>query len=135
MTRGPRGEGEGTRTSPLEAAVAMLGAVMVLALVGYMIAYAVGGPDGPPEFSFEHGAARPVAGGHLVEFTLRNEGGTTAATVRVSASLLADGRAVERSVATFDYLPARASRSGGVLFARDPSRHAVHFRVESYADP
>ncbi|EKE44899.1 hypothetical protein OCGS_0934 [Oceaniovalibus guishaninsula JLT2003] len=122
-------------TSKPEAAVAALGALLVVGLVGYMLLHALSSPDGPPRFDYTYAIDTTGPDAKLVRFTIRNTGGRTAASVAVSVALSSDGQVVEEGDAEFDYVPQGASREGGIYFLNDPAAHDVTIRVTSFVRP
>ena len=72
---------------------------------------------------------------YVVVFSIGNEGDATAAGVQVEG-ILRDGDAVlERSDVQFDFVPVGATRSGALLFTRDPRGHALRVRPTGYERP
>ena len=123
------------RTSRLEWAVAVLGVVVVVGLVGYMVWYGAHAESGPPSFRIAHGPAAPAGERYLIAFEVINTSASTAASVHVVGRLeLANGVAEERRVA-FDYVPDGGRRSGGLFFLNDPREHATTLLVEGYSRP
>jgi uncharacterized protein (TIGR02588 family) len=128
-----QGRGE---ISPWEQAVALLGALLVAAVLGYLGWRLATEVDGPPVLRLQAGASRPNGSGHLVGFEAFNEGATTATALEVVGRLERDdGAVVEESRATVDYLPPESSRQGGLFFARDPTAFNLVLRPGGYADP
>ncbi len=80
-------------------------------------------------------AIRPVSGGYLVEVRLRNVGDATAAKLKVRGLLMNGQQAVEDSEATFDYLPRRSEREGGLFFTNNPQDYQLVIRAEGYEKP
>lgn len=122
-------------TSRLEWGVAAVSALVVLAVVGFLLAEGLGEPPTPPEVHVTATAVRPLAIGHLVEFEAANRGGTTAARVEVEGTLRRGGATVETASATLDYVPEDGSRRGGLYFSADPRAHALELRATGYARP
>lgn len=122
-------------TSALEWGAATMGAILLLGVIGYMSYCGITQPDGPPKIALRQGPTHRAPGGFLVEFTARNEGNKTAATLKVTGQLLDGERVVEKSEATFDYVPEQSERIGGLFFTQDPSRHELRLRSEGYSAP
>lgn len=123
-----------TAVPPSEWAVAALGALLVLATLGYLGYGAVQGAGSPPRLSVRvdsvvAGAARQ----RMVMFTVRNDGERTAANVVVQGEV-GSGEVGERSTATLDYVPARSERGGALLFL-DTTRAIPALRVVGYEEP
>ena len=115
--------------------VGSVGALIVAGSILFLGYQGITGNETPPSIVFRIGAIRPVASGHLVEFSLSNKGGSTAAKLRVRGLLLKDNRIVESSEATFDYAPPQSERHGGLIFAHNPRQFEIRIRAEGYEKP
>jgi uncharacterized protein (TIGR02588 family) len=136
----PRGDGGGAREAssraPLsEWIVAGLSTLLVLAALCFMLREALTRPDIPAVISIRTDSIIAVPAGHLVMFTLRNDGGETAARVNVQGTLSLEGETVEESEATIDYLPVEARRSASLMFRADPAVHRLELRVMGFDAP
>jgi uncharacterized protein (TIGR02588 family) len=69
------------------------------------------------------------------EIRARNRSGHTAAGVVVEGELKRDGQTVETSETTFDYIPGRSERRGGLYFENDPRQMELTVRPKGYANP
>lgn len=131
--------GQGRRrpaTSPLEWFAAALGALIALGLLG-VIGWeaAVGTNGGPPELAVRALRTVPAAHGFVVEVEVRNRADATAAAVGIEGVLKSGDADAETSRATIDYVPGRARRRAGLLFARDPAGHRLELRATGYQEP
>lgn len=131
VTSPPRGD----RTSPLEWLVAGVSALLVLAAVGFLLRDALGPPQSPPRIRVEVDSVVPGGSGYLVELSVHNRGGTTAAALVIEGALRGDGGEVETSEVTIDYVPARGTRRGGLFFTGDPRAGRLRLRPMGYARP
>lgn len=122
-------------TSTLEWGVAGLGAVLLLAVVGYLGIQALNDRSGPPAITLT--AAPPVRAGDgwVVEVTVRNEGFTTAAELEIEGTLTEGERVVEEAGATLDYVPKQSEEEAGLVFSEDPGRYQLELRARGYAEP
>ena len=68
---------------PWEWAVALLGLVLLLGSIGFLAYQVVAGDDSPPDVLIRADAVLPVKTGYLVQIRALNQGGTTAAELRV----------------------------------------------------
>jgi uncharacterized protein (TIGR02588 family) len=125
---------EAARIPWSEWAVAVLGAVLVLGVVGYMTWLALTEHGAPPDISLRIASVRPASGGYLAEIVAVNRGGTTVADVKVEAVMTHAGAAESREV-DFDFLPMHSERSAGIVFERDPGKFPVALRVLSHREP
>jgi uncharacterized protein (TIGR02588 family) len=71
----------------------------------------------------------------LVQFSVRNDGGQTAAQVIVEGELERGETSPETSSITFDYVPGGSVRRGGVLFRHDPRSGRLTLRPLGFREP
>lgn len=122
-------------TSPWEWVLAGISTLLVLAVIGFMGYQALVQPDTSPNISIQQDEIRPVASGYLVQFRARNTGHTTAQSLTVEGELRSDTGKIETSQATLDYVPASATRKGGLFFRNDPTRYHLELRPKGYDVP
>ena len=122
-------------TPYLEWAAAIVSTILVLAMVAYMMYEGITGDGKPPLATVQADTVIEADGGYLVMFTVSNSGGETAAALRVSGALLRDTATIEQSDASIDYLPPRATRSGGMFFSRDPRLYRLELRPVGFSLP
>ena len=120
----------------LEWSVFAVGLALLLAIVGYLVARALGDGSEPAALHVEVGEAwsPPDAPAlHAVSVTVRNDGGRSAAEVDVEVVL--PGEPPERRELTFDHVPHGSSRSGALTFAHRPEPGQLRPRVLGYLEP
>jgi uncharacterized protein (TIGR02588 family) len=122
-------------TSRLERVVAAAGAVILLAMIGYLVFYALTKPDGPPKISFETGPVEAAGSGYVVQFTVRNDGYSTASALEIRGRLVQGDSIAEESRATIDHVPEQSARRGGLFFSRNPALYQLGLRAEGYTSP
>lgn len=132
---GQRQEAPGSGAAPAERVVAALSALLVAAIIGYTLREGLSEEPGAPILSVHADSVVPTPTGHLLMFTVRNEGTETAAAVQVQGELLSEGKPVEESHATLDYVPEAATRRGALQFRRDPAEHRLDVRVVGFEFP
>jgi uncharacterized protein (TIGR02588 family) len=120
---------------PWEWAVALLGLVLVLGSMGFLAYQAVAGDDSPPDILIQANAIMPVRAGYLVQIQAINQGGSTAAELRIEGTLMGERGSVESSEAVIDYVPAHSHRNGGLFFTKDPRQFTLQLRATGYAEP
>ncbi|MGR3411126.1 MAG: hypothetical protein ACU0DH_12100 [Paracoccus sp. (in: a-proteobacteria)] len=130
-----KGSGPPERTSALEWAFALLGAAIIVGTVGFMVWHGLTHPATAPDVVVVPGPPTRVSQGYLVQFTALNRGNSTAANLTIKGSLTTGNRTIETSEVTFDYLPQRASRNGGLFFREDPARHKLSVTAGGYVAP
>jgi uncharacterized protein (TIGR02588 family) len=120
---------------PWEWAVALLGLGLILGSIGFLVYQVVAGDDSPPDVLVHADAILPVKTGYLVQIRAVNQGGSTAADLRIDGTLMGEGGSVETSEAVIDYVPARSHRKGGLFFTQDPRRFTLQLRAKGYVEP
>jgi uncharacterized protein (TIGR02588 family) len=120
---------------PWEWAVALLGLVLVLGSIGFLAYQVVAGDDSPPDVLIRAEAILPVKTGYLVQIRAVNQGGSTAAELRIEGTLRGESGRVEKSETVIDYVPAHSHRKGGLFFAKDPRQFTLQLRAKGYAEP
>lgn len=119
-----------------EAASATLGLLVLLGALAVLGYDGVFGGDAPPAIVVRADAVRETPGGHLVQIVVSNEGGETAAEVRITGRLVGpDGAVEETSAATFAYVPAGSERRGGLVFGADPAAFSLRLSAEGFVLP
>jgi uncharacterized protein (TIGR02588 family) len=89
----------------------------------------------PPVLSVVAGKKiRQSKGQFYVPFTLTNEGGETAESVRVNAELEIDNT-VEEGEQEIDFLSSKEVQEGAFIFKGDPKKGKLSLRVSSYKLP
>ena len=122
--------------SALEWTMALLGALIALALLGFIGWEALSGAnDGPAILAVRAERIVPAQGGFVTEVKVENLSDSTAAAVQIEGVLKQGEAVVETSRATIDYVPGRGSRRAGLAFTRDPSGHRLEVRATGYQEP
>ena len=116
--------------SVFAASVCIIGAVL-----GYLGAVAFTVESEHAELRVLTGTAAAAGGFYRVPVVVRNDGGGTAADVKIEVVLQEDGRDVERAELTISHVPRHSQREGWVTFARDPRCCAMKARPVGYEQP
>ena len=114
---------------------AAVGVLVLVFMLGALIMDATRGTDSPPDITFAIDSVHAGAGGYVVDVSVRNGGGQTAADVAIEGSLSSSGAEAERSTITLDYLPAHSTRRVGLVFGKDPRAGALSLRALGYQRP
>ena len=129
------GDGERPHTPPAEWAVAGLSALLVIAMLGYTLREGLARSEAPPHLTVRVDSVVSSGAGHVVMFTVSNQGGATASDVSVQGTLARGSAPPETSEATLDYVPISASRVGGLMFTSAPSPDSLDLRVTGFDIP
>lgn len=119
--------------SPLQWAASAVGALLLVAVVGFLLAEAAGEDTGPAVTVDVQEIVR-TAGGYRVDVRVRNDGGQAAAAVVVRGELVADTMR-ETSDFTLDYVPAHSEREGGLFFTADPRAGRLAVKAVGFVRP
>lgn len=135
--RRPEGKKQkpGEHPHVLEWAVGAVSAVLVLAMIGFVLYQAVSVTSARPELHVVAETVEPAGAGFQVPFRAVNRGDSTAAGVNVEGRIERDGETVETSGVTLDYVPAHSEQRGGLFFREDPRQGRLVLEVKGYADP
>lgn len=127
-------EDQPKRISPWEWLAAAVATAIVVAM---MVTLFIAGrrERTPPRFAIAVESVAPSGADYLVRFSIRNEGDQTGAQVIVEAELHDSGASPETSSTTFDYVPGRSVRHGGLLFRHDPRAGQLTLRPLGYREP
>lgn len=129
-------DGEHSQQASLwEWVVAALSTALVLGTIGFMLYEAITEPDTPPQLTVQVDTIISSPEGYTVVFRAHNRGQTTAAAVTIEGELRADTGSVEKSEVTISYVPAEASRKGGLFFSHNPAHYQLQLRPKGYDRP
>ncbi len=120
---------------PLEWMAAVSGLVFLVSTVTFLISHAVAERKLTPRLTAAMGAVQKVPGGFHASVEVRNESDATVASLQLEGELVVQGKPPERSEATFDFVPGRSTRSGGLFFNDDPRTGELRLRPLGYQDP
>ncbi len=127
--------GDRDAPSTWEWVVALFGLALAVGSIGFLAYQAVAGDDSPPNVAVRADGILPAASGYLVRIQAINQGGSTAAQLRIEGRLTDENGYVETSEAIIDYVPAHSRRQGGLFFTRDPRQYTLQLRAKGYAKP
>jgi uncharacterized protein (TIGR02588 family) len=132
----PADQRPATPTPPLELALGVIGAVILVVLAGYILISAFTGTgSGYPDIRIVQSAPQPLQHGWLLPFQAINTGTAPATQLTIRAHVeLGDGQS-ETSEVVIDYLAPRSSQRGGFFFTAEPREGAVEVRALGFIDP
>lgn len=119
----------------LEWIVASISAVIVVALLGFILFEAVTKTGDRPDISFAINGGGAMAAGYVIEVEVRNDGHVTVASVDIEAEAVLGAEETEISSVTLDYLPAESHAEVGLVFSRQVDPEQVRLRVLGYRYP
>ncbi|MES2564866.1 MAG: hypothetical protein V4637_19390, partial [Pseudomonadota bacterium] len=76
-----------------------------------------------------------IGNGYLVNVQAINQGGKTAADVKVAGTLSNAQGQVESAEMTFKFLPPGSPKQGGLFFAQDPRTLKLELSAQGYEAP
>lgn len=113
--------------------VSLIISILLLAVVvALVVSLWLGQSHQPARFRVESGPIRNEAGHYYLSIKVTNEGDKTGAQVSVEGKVNSAG-GEEAAATTFDFIPARSSVEGVLVFNGDPASAEV--RVVSYQQP
>lgn len=130
-----KSSGSSSDAQPIEWAAAIIGTVLVIAMLAYTFYQAVSNSSRPPLITVQADSVIDTPGGYLVMFSATNAGDETAAAVQISGALMRDTVSVEEGDATIDYVPSHAVRRGGMMFSKDPRMYRLQLRATGFSRP
>jgi len=110
--------------------VAIVSAVLVLALLVFLLSEALTQTGRLPDISLAVTEVVPTAHGYNALVSVTNQGSATAAEVEL-AGILGD----EESRALLDYSPAQSVRQVSLIFTHAATPEEIQLRVLGYTDP
>ena len=134
-----RSKDEETPESPakrrLEAIAASIGAILAVVTLGIIVWDGIRDEGRPALVTLTAGPITQHEAGYVVEVIARNSGDATAAALLVEGSLRRGDQVIETSETTFDYVPSRSQREGGLTFAADPRGYTLTLQAKGYIEP
>lgn len=120
----------------LEWVSAAVGAVLAIGILIFISIEALdSSASRPPLLEVRPTAVAGAGGFYVVEVTVANRSGQTAAAVEIQGELMQGGSSVETSNATVSYVPGHSERNAGLIFSRDPRAHQLQVRSTGYERP
>lgn len=128
-------ETQGQHRSAAEWAVGVLGALLLIAVLGFLAYQSVAVRDGPPDLRSPVIQIDDRGASYVVIVRVHNSGGHTAEGVQISGELTRDGTTVEQASATARYVPPQSHREVELIFQTDPDTAALNVKAAGYALP
>jgi uncharacterized protein (TIGR02588 family) len=123
------------KSSVWEKVTALIGLLLVVSSIGFIIYQALWGNESSPDVKIKIESIQQVSNGYLVEFTSKNQGGSTLAGVVVQGQLKQGEKKIETSQTTIDFIPANSVRKGGFFFKNNPEQYQLEARSLGYQQP
>lgn len=120
---------------PLEWAVAIFGAGLVIATLVYLVYVGIDAEQSPPDLQVTVQEMVALDSGYLVEVDVFNRGEQAAAGAIIEGVLRDGDTDVETSQMTLDYVPSGSLRGGGLYFSNDPNDYELVLRAKGYQQP
>jgi uncharacterized protein (TIGR02588 family) len=128
---------ESAERRPTPFAERILGAVsaaVIVVLMGYLIVRALANDGTPPDIVVELRGVTQVGAAWLVEVEATNLGSSPATDLEIEGEMPGPGGSERRSV-VLEYVPAKASRRGGLYFSGDPRTRPLTLRAVGFRAP
>ncbi|MES2745672.1 MAG: hypothetical protein V4655_09595 [Bdellovibrionota bacterium] len=131
LTKGLRAEQ--VQSAPLlEKIVALVGVIIVVAVLGILGYEASRREDAVPEIILTKADVKALSEGYWVKILAENKG-TSATADLVIEGTVGEGDEKQTSTVTFDYVPAHSKREGGLYFSQNPE--SLKLRALGYQKP
>lgn len=108
------------KQQPIEKIVFVFGLFILLAIFGYLIYQATWKESGPPQLSVTSSRSLEMAN-NAYEVHVVNTGKQTAVNASIKLSLYQNGKSVESSTLSFDYIPTNSRVKGWAVFTTKPN--------------
>lgn len=129
-------EGQSAPDIPrMEWFVALLGLTLVVLTVGWIIWRGLTRESAPPQVALQVQSVVEIGNGYLVHLQAINQGGKTAADVKVAGTLSNARGQIETAEMTFKFLPPGSPKQGGLFFAHDPRTLKLELNAQGYEAP
>jgi uncharacterized protein (TIGR02588 family) len=115
--------------------LAVLGLAFVLGSFALLLYHGLTGGTPVPDITVRVDEITTSSHAYRVSLVLENRGGATAAGLVVEGVLVKDGRELETSVLTVDYVPAGSRRDAALFFTNDPRQGNLTVRPKGYIEP
>lgn len=125
---------EGQRPAA-EWAVGVLGAVVLIAVVGFLAYQAAAVRDGPPNLRVPVIQVDEQGPPYVVTVRVHNGGGRTAEDVQLAGELARGDTTVEQASATARYVPPHSHRKALLVFRTDPDTATLNVKAAGYSLP
>lgn len=119
----------------MEWIVALVGLTLVVFTVSWIIWRGLTRESAPPQVSFQVQSVEKIGNGYLVNVQAVNQGGKTAADVKVAGTLSNARGQIETAEMTFKFLPPGSPKQGGLFFAQDPRALKLELSAKGYEAP
>lgn len=131
-----KGNDSAEKISPAEWIIGSIGLLIFLFSFGYILYLALTSNKTPPRIKINVESIIPNENNFVVQINVENSGSSTAEGLVVQGELLGGGGStVEVSRTTFDYVPEKSKRKGGMIFTKDPRKYNFSIRALGYEEP
>lgn len=125
----------GSGIDAVEWVIAFLGMALLASALGFILYRAIAQESKPASLLVSVESVERSEQGYRVDFSVRNTGTQTAASVIIEGELSKNGQSIEKSSATLAYAPAESTRRGGIYFTHDPASHEMKLRAAGFEKP
>ena len=119
----------------LEWVVAIIGLMIVTGAISYLVYQGLTEKKTPPQILLKVDSITITGTNYLVQVKAINQGGETVKELMIEGTLKSKGSMIETSTITFDYVPAKSERMGGLIFTDDPRTLTLQLRALGYEQP
>lgn len=136
MSTDQDGETQGGGGRPAaEWMVGVLGALALIAVLGFLAYQAAAVRDGPPKVRTPVIETDEQGPPYVVTVRVQNAGGQTAQDVQIAGELTRDDATVEQASASARYVPPHSHRRASLVFRTDPDTATLEVKTAGYSLP
>lgn len=129
------GDTQGGQRPAAEWTVGVLGAVVLIAVLGFLAYQAAAVRDGPPSLRPAVIHIDEQGPPYVVTVRVHNGGGQTAEDIQLSGELARGDTTVEQASATARYVPPHSHRKALLVFRTDPDTATLNVKAAGYSLP
>ena len=115
--------------------LAAFGLAFVLGSFALLLYHAFTQPTHVADVSVRVGEIVASSDAYRVSLVIENRGNATAAGLVVEGVLMKEGKELETSLLTVDYVPAGSRRDAALFFTSDPRQATLTVRPKGYIEP
>jgi uncharacterized protein (TIGR02588 family) len=116
--------------------ISSTGTVVFLLTLLFVLYNALFGNGSPPDIKLKIIWVQQNGADYLITIEVANKGDATVEGLEVEATLVDENNSeVEKGTTTFDYVPGRSGRKGGIFFRNNPDKYKIELRPLGFEEP
>jgi uncharacterized protein (TIGR02588 family) len=119
----------------LEWIVSITGTLIFFFTLSFVLYNAVTNSHSPADINIRVLSFQPNGNDFLLNIEVENKGDASVEGLEIAAILQDNESEIERGVTTFDYVPGRSKRKGGIFFKKNPGDYQIQLRPLGFEEP